>query len=233
MEKLTTDKNGVAISQDLEKGDYKIKEVETNKYYYLNEKNFNVTIEKDKEVVSISITNESQNPNIDVEKSGTEKAEIGGKIEYDISVRNTGNTKLDNFIMQDIFPSNSIKVTSIKTGTYNQDLKYNIYYKTNLSVDYVLLMEDLNSKENYEINFEKELAENEFLTEIKFDFGTVEKGFNSNENPHVTGKVKENVKSEEIITNTANVFGEFEGYKVTDTSKWKTFCFKFLPKTGF
>ena len=233
VEKLTTDKNGVAISKDLEKGDYKIKEIETNKYYYLNEKNINVTIEKDKEVVSVSITNESQNPNIDIEKSGTEKAEIGGKIEYDISVRNTGNTKLDNFIMQDIFPSNSIKVTSIKTGTYNQDIKYNIYYKTNMSTDYVLLMEDLNSKENYEINFEKELAENEFLTEIKFDFGTVEKGFNSNENPHVTGKVKENVKSEEIITNTANVFGEFEGYKVTDTSKWKTFCFKLLPKTGF
>ena len=135
--------------------------------------------------------------------------------------------------MQDNFPSNSIKVTSIKTGTYNQDLKYNIYYKTNISADYVLLMEDLNSKENYEINFEQELADNEFLTEIKFDFGTVEKGFNSNENPHIAGKVKENVKSEEIITNTANVFGEFEDYKVTDTSKWKTFCFKLLPKTGF
>ena len=75
MEKLTTDKNGVAISKDLEKGDYKIKEVETNKYYYLNKKNINVTIEKDKEVVSVSIANESQNPNIDIEKSGTEKAE--------------------------------------------------------------------------------------------------------------------------------------------------------------
>ena len=146
VENITTNKNGVAISQDLEKGDYKIKEVETNKYYYLNEKDINATIEKDKEVVTINITNESQNPNIDIEKSGTEKAEIGGKIEYDISVRNTGNTKLNNFTMQDIFPSNSIKVTSIKTGTYNQDIKYNIYYKTNMSADYVLLMEDLNSK---------------------------------------------------------------------------------------
>ena len=233
VEKLTTDKNGVAITQDLEKGDYKIKEIETNKYYYLNEKNINATIEKDKEVVTIKITNESQNPNIDIEKSGTEKAEIGGKIEYDISIRNTGNTKLDNFVMQDIFPSNYIKVTNLKTGTYNQDLKYNIYYKTNMNSNYILLMEDLNTQENYEINFEQELAENEYLTEIKFDFGIVEKGFNSNENPHIIGKVKTNVKSEDILCNTANVFGEFEGYKVSNSSKWKTFCYKLLPQTGF
>ena len=46
-----------------------------------------------------------------------------------------------------------------------------------MSTEYVLLMEDLNSKENYEINFDEELAENEYLTEIKLEFGTVDVGF--------------------------------------------------------
>ena len=229
---VTTNKNGVAISSDLEKGKYKIKEVETNKYYFLNQQEFSATINSNKEVVELNITNESQNPDIDIEKSGPDKAEVGKQIEYDISIRNTGNTALDNFTMTDNLPYKYVNFTKFKTGTYNQDVRYNVYYKTNLSKDYVLLMEDLNSKENYEINFEQELADNETLTEIKLEFGTVDVGFSSNENPHITGVVKDTVKSQDVFTNIANVSGDFEGHKVKDVSKWKTVAYKLLPQTG-
>ena len=135
--------------------------------------------------------------------------------------------------MNDVLPYKFIKVNKIKTGTYNQKVKYNLYYKSNLCENYVLLMEDLNSKENYEINFDEELAQNEYLTEIKLEFGTVDIGFSSNENPHIFATIKSDVKSESTFTNVANVSGNYEEHKVHDNSKWKTFCYKVLPKTGF
>ena len=233
VETITTDKNGIAISSNLEKGEYKVKEVETDKNYILNEQIQIVNINENKKEVVLNITNDSKNPNIDIEKNGPDKAEIGSKIEYDISIRNTGNTKLDNFTMTDTLPYKFIKVNKFKTGTYNQDVKYNLYYKSTLSGDYILLMEDLNSKENYEINFEEELAANEELIEIKLEFGTVDVGFCSNENPHIFSTVKKEVKSESTFTNVASVSGNYDEHKVYDKSKWKTFCYKLLPKTGF
>ena len=233
LETLTTNKEGIAISSHLEKGEYKVKEVETNKNYILNTQTQNAIIKENGEVVTLDITNDSKNPDIDIEKNGPDKAEIGSKIEYDISIRNTGNTKLDNFTMRDVLPYKYIKTNKFKTGTYNQDVKYNLYYKTNMSTEYVLLMEDLNSKENYEINFDEELAKNEYLTEIKLEFGTVDVGFCSNENPHIFATIKNDVKSESTFTNMADVSGNLDDYKLYDKSKWKTFCFKLLPKTGF
>ena len=233
IETLITDKNGVAISSNLEKGEYTVKEVETDKKYILNEQIQKVYIKENKKEVVLNITNDSKNPDIDIEKNGPDKAEIGSKIEYDISIRNTGNTKLDNFTMTDTLPYKYIKINKFKTGTYNQDVKYNLYYKSTLSGDYILLMEDLNSKENYEINFEEELAANEDLIEIKLEFGTVDVGFCSNENPHIFATVKKEVKSESTFTNVASISGNYDEHKVYDKSKWKTFCYKLLPKTGF
>lgn len=232
IERITTNKEGVAISSNLEKGEYKIKEVETDKDYYLNNKIFYAEIKENGKTISLNVTNESKNPDIDIEKSGPNTAEIGKKIEYDISVRNTGNTTLDNVTMTDIFPAEFVKITKLKTGTYNQFINYNLYYKTNLTDEYILLMEGLNSKENYEINFEEELSDNEYLTEIKFEFGSVDIGFCSNENPHFIGVVKETVKSESSFTNIADISGKYDNYNVYDKSKWKTIAIKYLPKTG-
>ena len=234
VEKLSTDKNGIATTSLLDKGEYKIKEVYTNEWYYINDKIYTVNIEENGQIIDLSITNESKNPDIETEKIGQEEAEVGSEIEYDISIKNTGNTSLDNVTWIDTIPSEYINVTKFRTGTYNQNLQYNLYYKTNLSNDeYILLMEDLSSTENYEIDFEYELADNEYVTEIKLEFGTVDVGFCSNENPHIFATIRPTVKSETTFTNTANISGEYNGVEVTDTSRWKTFAYKLLPKTGF
>ena len=232
IESVITNKNGIAITSDLDKGEYIIKEVETNRNYYLNQEPITVKIDKE-DTISVNITNESKNPDVDIEKDGPVKANVGEKIEYDISFRNTGNTPLDNLTVIENIPSKFINVKKIKTGTYNQDLSYNLYYKTNKSKDYVLLMEDLKSKENYEINFEDEISQDEYITNIKIEFNTVDIGFSSNENLHITGIVKETVKSEESFTNVVDISGSYQGYKVYDKEKCKTTAYKFLPRTGF
>ncbi len=234
VEIITTDKDGIAITSLLEKGEYKVKEISTNEWYYINDEIITANIEENGQIIDLAVTNESKNPDIETEKIGQDEAEIGSEIEYDISIKNTGNTILDNVIWIDTIPSEYITVTKFRTGTYNQELQYNLYYKTNLSNDeYILLMEDLNSTENYEIDFEFELADNEYVTEIKLEFGTVDIGFCSNENPHLFATIKSTVKSETTFTNIANISGEYNGVEVTDTSKWKTFAYKLLPITGF
>lgn len=61
VEKLITNEQGIAITNNLEKGKYTIKEIETNEQYELNEMEYSVEIEKNEEVVEINITNKSKN----------------------------------------------------------------------------------------------------------------------------------------------------------------------------
>lgn len=232
VEKIKTDNKGIAITSRLEKGQYKIKEVKTNKWYYLNEKQVTAEIEENGQIVEIKIDNESKNPDVYIEKMGTEKAEVGSEIEYDISVKNNGNTKLSDFTWVDKIPKDYINVKKFKTGTYNQKTKYNLYYKTNLSDGYILLMEDLDSTENYEIDFGLELLENEYVTELKIQFDEVDIGFGTNENPHITAQIRKNVKSESVFENNVNVVGKYDGHRVISESKCTTFAYKLLPKTG-
>ena len=234
VQELTTDKNGIAITEKLEKGKYKIKEVSTNKWYYLNDEVVECEITDNNQIVEVELKNEPKNPAVNVEKSGQEKAQPGEEIQYDISTQNTGNTALNEFTLIDTIPTDFIQVTKFKTGTYNQRLNYNLYYKTNLSNDeYILLMEDLDTFEDYEIDFSQELADNEFLTEIKLDFGTIDIGFCSNENPHIFAIVKSELKNGTSFTNIAKVSGKCDSHKVSDNSKWKTLIYKLLPRTGF
>lgn len=233
VEKIVTDKNGIAISKKLEKGEYKVKEIKTNKWYYLNTKIYSAKIENDGDIIELKIDNESKNPDVYIEKVGTEKAEVGSEIEYDISVKNSGNTEISEFTWIDKIPTEYIKVEKFKTGTYNQDGKYNLYYKTNFSDDkYIMLMEDLNTKEDYEIDFSLELLENEYITEIKIEFENVDIGFGTNENPHIIAKIKDNVKSESTFENNISVTGKFNSHRVISESKCTTFAYKLLPKTG-
>src|SRR5699024_4215300 len=125
------------------------------------------------QIVTLNLENNPATPDEEVEKTGPESAQADEEIEYKINVQNTGNVSLDNFILEDEIPTEYIRVTKIKLGTYNQENKYSIYYKTNFSDEYILLFEDLSTTNSEEIDFSKELSDNEYITNIKIDFGTV------------------------------------------------------------
>lgn len=59
---LITKTDGIAISKDLAVGKYIIKETETGKYYEINEKDFEVEITKNGELVDLKISNKSKTP---------------------------------------------------------------------------------------------------------------------------------------------------------------------------
>lgn len=229
---LTTNSEGIAKSKDLEKGKYKVKEVETNKWYLLDKNYYTLEIKENKQIVTLNLSNKPAIPDEEVEKTGPDLANIGEEIEYEIKVKNTGNVALDNFIWEDELPTDYIKVTKLKLGTYNQENKYKVYYKTNFSDDYILLLEDISTMQSEEIDFSRELSDNEYITNIKIDFGTVDVGFESREETAIYAKVNPNLKSEDIFENKVTLTGEYNGYKLTKNSKWKTIVHKILPLTG-
>ena len=240
VEKVTTDETGMAITSKLEKGIYYIKELEgeTGEWYQLNENEYSAEIIKHGEIIELNITNKPDNPDINVEKEGIIQTTANQEIKYDFKIQNIGNVALDNFTWHDFLPTDYVTVTKLVTGTYNQDLNYAIYYKTNKN-EYRLLRDNLSTQINNYIDFSNlELEEDEYVTEFKAEFGTVDVGFTSVENPQLFVKVKSTVQNEDTFTNETKVGGYHKTYYVWDEDEHTTEIYekkievKKLPRTG-
>lgn len=232
LDTILTNNEGIAISKDLEKGKYKVKEVETNKWYILDENEKNVEITKNNQIIELKLENMPAKPDEEIIKTGPDKAKVSEEIEYKINVENTGNVPLDNFIWEDEIPVNYIKVDKLFLGKYNQENTYNVYYKTNFSNDYILLLEDTSTKISEEIDFSKELSSNEYVTNIKLDFGTVDVGFKTENDAIIKAKVNSEVKRDDVFENKVLLTSNYKGFNLSKPSSWKTIVYEVLPLTG-
>lgn len=238
VDEITTLEDGTAITRLLDKGCYYIKEVESGEWYLLNDNTFEAEIKEHQEIVSVEITNESEKPDVDIEKTGIIQTTANQEIRYDFHIKNTGNVKLDHFTWYDYLPTDYVRITKLITGTYNQDLNYSIYYKTNKN-DYKLLKDNLNTQVNNYIDFSKlELEADEYITEFKADFGTVDVGFESVINPYIFVRVNSNVHDNDTFTNKTRIEGYNKTYMVWDEDDHTTKVYekevpvKKLPRTG-
>lgn len=126
------------------------------------------------------------------------------------------------------------------TGTWNQDLTYSVYYKTNKSEDYILFKEDLSTQENYDLDFTTlELGEDEYITETMFDFGKVDVGFKESISPTMQCKSLDTLQDGETFTNHTKTVGVYYGVTAESDSDWTTVVHvpeekheTLLPKTG-
>lgn len=238
VDEITTSEDGTAITRLLDKGCYFIKEVESGEWYLLNDNTFEAEIKEHQEIVSVEITNESEKPDVDIEKTGIIQTTANQEIRYDFHIKNTGNVKLDHFTWYDYLPTDYVRITKLITGTYNQELNYSIYYKTNKN-DYRLLKDNLNTQVNNYIDFSKlELEGDEYVTEFKADFGTVDVGFESVINPYIFVRVNSNVHDNDTFTNKTRIEGYNKTYMVWDEDDHTTKVYekevpvKKLPRTG-
>lgn len=242
IETLITDKEGIALSQVLYKGNYYLKELETgSNYYLLNEDTFEFEIAKNGETIKKTIKNEPVDITVDVDKVGTTEIKPSEDVNYEFSnVANNSNVYLDNFKWFDYIPTDYIRLQKMTTGTWNQELTYKVYYKTNKSDDYVLFKENLNTNENYDLDFTQiPLADDEYITETMFDFGKVEKGFRESTKPTMNCKSFDTLKDNDTFTNHTKSIGTYFGVTAEADSKWTTITHipeekheEILPKTG-
>ena len=239
IEKIITDESGITITNKLDKGIYYVKELEgeNGEWYQLNENEYSAEIVKHGEIVELNITNKPDNPEINVEKNGIIQTTANQEIKYDFIIKNTGNVPLDNFTWYDFLPTDYVTATKLVTGTYNQDLNYAIYYKTNKN-DYRLLRDNLKTQVNNYIDFTNlKLEEGEYVTEFKTEFGTVDVGFTSIESPQLFVKTKSTVKNDDTFTNETKVDGYHKTYYVWDEDSHTTKVYEKklevkLPRTG-
>ena len=238
---LVTDKNGEATTKELLKGKYTLKEVESPDYYILTDEIFEAEIIKHQEIVDAKVEDDNVDIDIEVTKKGFIETQNKDNIYYDFSnIHNKSNIALDNFTWSDSLPTNALRANKIYTGTWNEDLTYSVWYKTNLSDDYIMLKDGLSTLVNNEVKFtDATLKEGEFITDFQFRFGTVKSDFKEVEKPRLYCDMLDNLPNGFIFVNHTKASGNYKDIYVEDKDDWKTITYlkeieitQKLPRTG-
>ena len=225
VQEIVTNTEGIATSELLPYGKYYCKELETgSKYYLLNEENFEFEIKTDDEIIEKTYINEPVTPEVDIEKEGTIETKPNEIVDYTFyNIENKSNIYLEQFKWIDYIPTDYVRLETMTTGTWNQDLKYDVYYKTNKSDEYILFKEDLDTKENYNLDFREIQPDNdEYITETYFDFGRVDVGFKEVEKPTMKCRTLDTLQNDDTFTNKTKTVGIYGEITVESKTTWTT-----------
>ena len=113
-------------------------------------------------------------------------------------------------------------------------------YQTNLSSRYRVLADNLSSQISHTLSCAVPgLAANEYITAVRFEFGTVQEGFTNLMEPVLEVLVLSNLTDGQRIQNTVTISGECDSVPIYDRDRWVTVVVdqprqgrRTLPKTG-
>ena len=236
---LTTGDDGTATSKPLPLGVYTVVETSAPTYWFLNETEFTVKLEEHGIVVPLEVANMPVRISTTVDKYGVTETKPGETIRYDFQdIANTSNVPLSDFYWRDNLPA-EVRLSTIVTGTWNEQLTYRIIYRTNASDIYRVLAENLSSSQNYFVDCRAEtlgLASGEYVTEFVFEFGTVKVDFREVSAPCVFVRVNDGLPAGTQFVNRTDVGGRYEDEWVYSKDSWVTVVRveeqPKLPKTG-
>ena len=237
---IVTDAHGVAASDPLPLGRYYVTEVSAPGYYQLSGEKLEAEIEYPNQIIKLSAYNKSAQLGVTIKKTGNYEVQPGQIMSYSFSgIANTSNVALNNFYWHDRIPTDATRAISITTGTYNQRLYYKVTFKTNLN-DYRTLASNLLTSNNYSLSLNATtlgLVQGEYVTDVRFEFGTVASGFATVMNPSMRVQVLGTVSNGYQIINRADVGGQYLNEWQTAKATWVTTVRRFqndtLPKTGY
>ena len=219
---------------------YFLKELSVDDYYVISEDLIPFKFEENGQTIEITVENDNVNLVVDVEKNGPTQAKQGDIITYDFNhVGNFSNVPISNFVFGDKLPR-QVRLQSITTGTWNEELTYKIKYITNQNTNWQYIGEDYLTNENYTVDFAKlNLQEGEYVREYRFVFGDVKEGFREEEKPTATVKINEDLANNKIIVNDCYVNGKYVDTPLEDEDDAHTIVYTpeenkevELPKTG-
>ena len=236
---ITTDADGLATSKPLPLGTYAIKETSSPEYYRTDGKVFYATLKVADDLVRFEVLNESVDVNVTVEKRGNVEVLAGDIMSYEFSeIRNDSNVPLDDFYWHDKLPS-EVRLGKIITGTWSERLTYSVEYKTNKKSGWKTLETGLSSKTSHTLDCGREalnLAAGEYVTEIRFNFGTVQAGFHEGSGPVLYVTTLANLDDGYRIINRTDVGGRIGEEWIVAKDTWITVVWGKpkgdLPKTG-
>lgn len=240
---ITSDSRGIAASNPLPLGRYFVREIKAPRFYQLNTQKVEVKLKVEGDVVRIEMYNDAASIKTSIKKTGNYTVDAGDNMRYDITnVANQSNVPLDNFFWHDRIPTDAVRVGTITTGTYNARVWYKITYKTNKN-GYRVLADNLLSTNRYSFKVDSgslKLAIGEYVTDIRYEFGTVPAGFKMTEKATVYVYVPPYMANGYNITNRVDCGGSYQGEWDSSTSAWVTkihrapiYTKPTLPKTGY
>lgn len=240
---ITTDSRGIAASNPLPLGRYFVRESKAPRFYQLNTQKAEVKLKVEGDVVRIEMYDDPAIIKTSIKKTGNYTVDAGDNMRYDITnVANQSNVPLDNFFWHDRIPTDAVRVGTITTGTYNARVWYKITYKTNKN-GYRTLADNLLSTNRYSFKVDSgslKLAIGEYVTDIRYEFGTVPAGFKMTEKATVYVYVPSYMGNGYNIINRVDCGGSYQGEWDSSTSAWVTkihrtpiYPLPTLPKTGY
>lgn len=240
---IISDSRGIAASNPLPLGRYFVREIKAPRFYQLNTQKVEVKLKVEGDVVRIEMYNDAASIKTSIKKTGNYTVDAGDNMRYDITnVANQSNVPLDNFFWHDRIPTDAVRVGTITTGTYNARVWYKITYKTNKN-GYRVLADNLLSTNRYSFKVDSgslKLAIGEYVTDIRYEFGTVPAGFKMTEKATVYVYVPPYMANGYNITNRVDCGGSYQGEWDSSTSAWVTkihrapiYTKPTLPKTGY
>lgn len=242
IQEITTNKEGKSTSDLLPIGKYYAKELKTGSpYFLLNENTYEFEIIKNYETIPLTIENNATDIKVDIEKTGSVEVKPNQIVNYSFSnIANVSNIYLDTFSWIDYIPTAYVRLETMTTGTWNQNFKYRVLYKTNKSEEYIVFKDNLSTIENYSLDFTSlKLAEDEYVVEIYFDFGKVDFGFKEAISPTMNCRVLESLEDGQTFTNITKTIGTYYDILVAHVSDWTTVVHvpeepkEELPRTGY
>ena len=227
VDRIVSDYRGVAASGPLPIGRYKIREITAPDYYQLNTTEFEVQLKVPNDVVQVEVLNNTANISTSVKKQGNTSVTPGQQMRYDFwDICNLSNVPLENFFWHDQIPTDAVRLNVIHTGTWNQPgLTYKVTYKTNLNSSYRDLATGLLTTQSYDLDCSASrlgLASNEYITDFRFEFGTVKAGFREENRPMILVTVLPNLANGYRFANRTDVGGKYNDKWFTSDYTWVT-----------
>ena len=239
VDKITTDKAGLATTKNLPLGKYVVKEVQAPRHYFTDGKPFYAEIKVSGDLVRFRVENTPEEIEVSIEKRGVIETMAGELIRYDFAgIANNSNCALEDFYWKDELPTDALRIQSINTGRWSERLTYDVWVKTNLK-GWRRIKSNLHTNTEYTVDVRSAalgLASNEYVTAFKLEFGEVGAGFHATSDPFIQCRVNNGLPQGYRFTNRTDVGGRSAREWAYDRDSWTTVIYranKPLPKTGF
>lgn len=244
---MTSDSYGVAASNGLPIGRYIIREKSPAPYYGLSGKETEVYLKINNDVVRVEYQQAPLTLKTTLTMKSNQSVSAGTSQKYVFTaVNNDSGDRLDNFFWTIKVPTDAMRAGTLYTGKWSHSVFYSISYKTNMN-DYRTLASGLNSSNAYQYDLSS-LAINvqggEYVTDIRFEFGTVPAGFKPTASPVFYGYVMPGVVNGYKVIMRSECGGKYSEAWNTASSLWTTSVISknkasnsyypsTLPKTGY
>ena len=237
----TTNEQGLIVLTGMDGGQaLYVREVEALEGYELDDTYYKAELDWGK-TTQIEIKNALKPLTVTVEKYGNHEVVAGDVMRYDFkNIANTSETHLDDFYWHEALPTDAVRIGEIVTGTWSDKLQYSITYCTNKSDDYEVAEDGLYSNVSYDVDLSAEalhLKRGEYVTDVRFEFGTVPAGFHEVKAPEFYVTTLASLADGYRIINRTDTGGQRNGKWAVYKDTWVTVVWNTpktdLPKTGY